>query len=317
MKYILVAFGVFLSIYGCPTDSTPPTLSDIDESSIVEKITTTSTHNFTVKSEGKTIKDRFPVPKGFTRFNSGDTTCYAHYLQQLPLKPIGTEVQYYNGRKKANNGVYEAVVDLPIGKKDLHQCADAVMRLRAEYLFQQQAYAQIHFNFTNGFKVDFTEWMKGKRVVVKGNKTYWQQKTIPSNTYQDLWNYLEVIFTYAGTYSLSKELQPVSKEQMRIGDVFIQGGFPGHAVIVVDMAINLTTNEQVFMLAQSYMPAQELQILSNPYNKDLSPWYSANLGELLYTPEWNFATTDLKRFVEKGKVCKESATYHSFSNDKK
>jgi len=53
-------------------------------------------------------------------------------------------------------------------------------------------------------------------------------------------------------YSLAKELKPIAVENMKIGDVFIQGGFPGHAIIVVDMAIHVRTGERLFMLAQSY-----------------------------------------------------------------
>ena len=81
---------------------------------------------------------------------------------------------------------------------------------------------------------------------------------------------------------------------IQVGDVFIQGGFPGHAVIVVDMVKN-QEGEKRFMLAQSYMPAQELQVLKNPASDE--PWYSIpKLHEKLVTPEWNFASTDLKRF---------------------
>ena len=59
---------------------------------------------------------------------------------------------------------------------------------------------------------------------------------------------------------------------MKIGDVFIKGGSPGHAVTIVDIAINPKTNKKVFLLAQSYMPAQEIKILKNPNNSELSPW---------------------------------------------
>lgn len=50
------------------------------------------------------------------------------------------------------------------------------------------------------------------------------------------------------------------------------------------------------MLAQSYMPAQELQILINPTKREISPWYSLDFGDELATPEWRFQKGSLKRF---------------------
>jgi hypothetical protein len=41
------------------------------------------------------------------------------------------------------------------------------------------------------------------------------------------------------------------------------------------------------------MPAQEIQILKNPNNLELSPWYSNKIGSELRTPEWTFKKTDL------------------------
>lgn len=250
-----------------------------------------------INSEGITLEQRIATPEGFQRVLTPQNS-FAEYLRYLPLKPHGSEVSLYNGKTKPNNEIYDAVVDLEIGTKDLHQCADAVMRLRAEYLYARQEYNKIHFNFTNGFRVDYTEWMAGKRIVVKGNETYWDLRTSPSNTYEDFWNYMEIIFTYAGTLSLSKELVPVDISNLNIGDIFIQGGSPGHAVIIADMAINLQTQEKTFLLAQSYMPAQEIQILKNPNNSKISPWYSINFGDKLQTPEWTFYKTDLKRFED-------------------
>ncbi len=83
-----------------------------------------------------------------------------------------------------------------------------------------------------------------------------------------------VVGVYAGSHSLSRELQ-VRKDasHMQIGDVFIKGGFPGHAVVVLDMAENDRTGQRVFLLAQSYMPAQDIHIMKNPTNASLPPWY--------------------------------------------
>lgn len=245
-----------------------------------------------------TIATRFTAPANFKRVAVGNES-FGMYLRHLPLKPKGSLVKLYNGQTKPNKNTYVAVIDLPIGKRDLHQCADAIMHLRANYLFEQKKYDQIHFNFTNGFKASYGQWRKGKRIKVNGNQVFWQQKAEPSDTYEDFWKYLEMVFSYAGTASLEKELVPTHMAELQIGDVFIQGGFPGHAVIVVDMATNQSTGETVFMLAQSYMPAQEIQVLRNPNNTTMDPWYaSSEIGTTLRTPEWVFNRTSLKRFEQ-------------------
>ncbi len=250
-----------------------------------------------IQQQGNTIQTRFSVPLGYIRTNETEDS-FGNFLRNLPLKPSGSLVKYYNGTSKANNNVYDAVVDLPIGNKDLHQCADAVMRLRADYLFKQKQYDLIHFNFTNGFRVDYSKWRDGYRIVVKGNKTSWVKSAKPLDSYETYWSYMEMIFNYAGTASLSKEMKSIPVSDLQIGDVFIKGGFPGHAVIVVDVAVNPKNNLKIFMIAQSYMPAQELQILLNPSisSNNKFCWYSAQIPSTLQTPEWTFDTNQLKRF---------------------
>ena len=85
----------------------------------------------------------------------------------------------------------------------------------------------------------------------------------------------------------------VMLKNMQIGDVFIMGGSPGHAVIVVDMAEN-AKGEKIFMLAQSYMPAQQTQILINRESDGV--WYSLKGKDVLVTPEWNFPVERLRKF---------------------
>jgi len=245
---------------------------------------------------GSTIAERFHAPNGYNRIVS-DSVSFTSFLRNLSLKEVGSEVNYFDGRPKANDNVYAAVVDLPIGKRDLHQCADAVMRLRADYLFKHKKYDSIHFNFTNGFTADYATWRKGKRIVVNGNKVSWKKSAQASDSAKSFWKYLEMVFSYAGTASLEKETESVSLENMKVGDVFIKGGFPGHAVIVVDMANNKSNGEKVFLMAQSYMPAQEIQLLQNPNTDLISPWYKlSDISTELITPEWTFTSTQLRRF---------------------
>ena len=239
---------------------------------------------------------RIPVPDGYRRIVA-DPVSFADWLRHLPLKEGSPPVYLYNGRKKPNQSAHFAVVDIDVGAKNLQQCADAVIRLRAEYLYSVGDYERIHFNFTSGDKADFTEWTEGYRPVVNGNRVTWIKSGVEEHSYENFKKYLERVFIYAGSYSLSRELQGIQDvNEMKIGDVFIQGGFPGHAVIVVDMAVNEGTGKKLFLLAQSYMPAQDIHILKNPANSRLSPWYELDFGEALNTPEWTFGKSDLKRF---------------------
>jgi len=109
--------------------------------------------------------------------------------------------------------------------------------------------------------------------------------------------YLINIFSYCGSLSLSRELVPVTNiHDIKAGDVFIRGGTPGHAVIVLDVAINRESGKKIFLLAQSYMPAQEIHILNNPNREDLSPWYEEDFGDELMTPQYTFTKNELMRF---------------------
>jgi len=249
-----------------------------------------------VISTGKTVAERFSTPTGFVRVKS-EINSFGAFLQSTSLKPNGSLVHYYNGQEKPNK-VAAAVLNVDVGTKDLQQCADAVMRLRAEYLYQNKLYDALHFNFTNGFNAEYVKWRKGYRIVVKGNKVNWVKTTKESISYTSFKEYLNMVFTYAGTASLAKELKSVPLLQMQIGDVFIKGGSPGHAVIVVDMAVNTKTNRKLFMVAQSYMPAQDIHILINKNNLGISPWYELDgSAEQINTPEWDFfGNEQLKRF---------------------
>lgn len=243
---------------------------------------------------GKTIEDRFPAPAESERSPS-DPGSFAAYLRSLALKPPGTNVELYNGDPKSRQDVHAAVIDISVGDKDLQQCADAIMRLHAEYLYQSGKQGQISFNFTNGFVARWDRWSQGDRVRVAENKCTWVKTGQRDASHEQLQKYLEHVFLYAGTLSLSKELKSCAEEPMHIGDVFIKGGSPGHAVIVVDVARN-ADGQTYFMLAQSYMPAQNIHVLLNHSDPALGAWFLHNADDQLHTPEWTFEWGDRKRW---------------------
>lgn len=222
-----------------------------------------------------TLKDRIAPPPGFQRVPAVGGS-FAHWLRGLPMKPRGASVHTFRGTLKARQDVHAEVVDIDVGDRDLQQCADAIMRLRAEWLYGARRDSEIAFNDTEGKRLRFAN--RSKR------------------DYRSLRRYLNYVFAYAGTYSLERELKPVAIADMQIGDVFIRGSFPGHAVLVADMVEHPETGEKRFLLLQSYMPAQDIHVLKNPDANDGSPWYPMDFGVTLNTPEWVFPRNQLRRW---------------------
>jgi hypothetical protein len=265
----------------------------------VDNITAVSSNKYNFISAydvKESILERVQVPQGFQRI-AVKPGSFADWLRHLPMKPGKPQVHLYNGKLKANQNVHYGVIDIDAGATDLQQCADAVIRMRAEYLYSIKDYGNLHFNFTSGDNIGFKKWSEGYRAVIKNNKVSWVKQSAPSDDYKTFQSYYKTIFNYAGTSSLSKELKPVGDiKNIQIGDVFIVGGFPGHAVLVVDVCENKKTGEKLFLIQQSYMPAQEIHVLKNLNNLSLSPWYSINFSGDLETPEWTFKKDQLMRF---------------------
>jgi hypothetical protein len=244
----------------------------------------------------QSIENRIPVPAGYERLTIS-TGGFGDWLRHLPLKPGTPEVLLYNGQKKANQGAHAAVVDIDVGSQDLQQCADAIIRFRAEFLYSQDRYEDIRFRYTNGDEVDFRHWIDGNRPVFRNNSVVWVKLEAADISYANFRKYLDNIFQYAGSMSLNQELVPVKDPaSVNIGDVFIKPGSPGHAVLVVDLACDSRTGQKIFLLAQSFMPAQNVHLLKNPQSTRLSPWFEAEFGSTLVTPEWQFSRSELRRF---------------------
>ena len=243
-----------------------------------------------VKS-GKNLLERFTPPANFERVKA-DESSFATFLRTYPLKAYGEPVHLYNGEKKWKN-VHESVFDMPLLSTDLIQCADAVIKLRAEYLYSQKRYSEIHFNLTNGMTVPFSKFAQGERVSVSGSQTKWVGGGKKGEGRDVFDEYLKFIYSYAGSYSLSKEAKSKKLSEIAIGDFFIQGGTPGHVVLVLDLAEDKKSGKKIMLLGQSYMPSQDFHLLKS-YEK-ISPWYYVE-DDTLYTPEWTFQKGSLMGF---------------------
>jgi hypothetical protein len=218
------------------------------------------------------IIDSIPLPQGFKRIDA-DPNSFTSWLRNIALKE-NKMVYLFDGSPKINQLAQFAVLDVSVGNKNLQQCADAVMRLRAEYLFAEKKFAEIIFTDNDHTIYAFR----------------------PPYTKENFMAYMQRVFGMCGSASLSKQLKPVTPfSSIAPGDVIIRGGFPGHAVIVMDVATD-KNGKKIFMLAQSYMPAQDIHVLQNPSNTAISPWYEVNDAATIVTPEYLFYPNELKRW---------------------
>ncbi|MEM1203382.1 MAG: DUF4846 domain-containing protein [Acidobacteriota bacterium] len=247
-----------------------------------------------IPAAADTVAERFPPPDGYARV---DADAFGRWLRKLPLLPGRPEVHLHDGRPKANQSAHLAVIDLDVGRRDLQQCADLVIRLRAEFLKGAGCDDQVAFDFTSGDRARWSDYRTGVRPKIDGNRVSWGRSASADASDASFRRYLDLVFTYAGTLSLKAELEPVADPaEVEVGDVFIQGGSPGHAVLVADVAEN-DAGRRVFLLVQSYMPAQQAHVLRGPTGRvGDGPWYEAKPSGPLRTPEWRFEHGDLRRF---------------------
>lgn len=294
MKYkwhMFVVLGLFfIALTGCSKEER---LAENEKESHVQKEEIKDKEVCYIRAEGETLEARILTPEGYERVDAEEGSLTL-FLRNYPLKEDGSDVLLYNKQKKRNQEAHVAVFTLPLAEEDLQQCADSVMRVYAEYYYATGQYDKIRFHFTNGFEAVYTKWRDGYRIAIDGNQVTWVKKAEYDDSYETFAKYLRIVFAYAGTLSMEQESASVAISELRVGDVFLKGGSPGHVVMIVDVCEN-EKGEKAFLLAQGYMPAQEFHLLKNPEHEE-DPWYYEEEIEYpLQTPEYTFNEEHLKR----------------------
>jgi hypothetical protein len=245
--------------------------------------------------------DNVPVPKAqsvnakLLQAVSGtlkkyDVNSWQYFLQHLPV--VDQPIVDYTGKQINYQQKHVGIIPYDVGNADLQQCADALMRLRAEYLFQQKRHDEIGFHFVSGDFYTWNNYCKGLRPAVKGNGVKFITASPSEKSHETLRKYLDIVYTYASTISLDRELKKAN--DFEIGTVVIHAGSPGHCFIIIGEATN-KAGEKVYKLAEGYTPAQSIYVLRNLNEDGVSPWYQLKKG-VIETASYRFEEYKLGRF---------------------
>ena len=257
---------------------------------------TETTQPLIIDQSKSTILTRFTPPKGYLWVKETPGS-FSEFVVNLPLYPPNFPVRDFNAVPIAKQTNHAGIIKIDVGEKDLQQCADAWIRLYAEYLWEQKRFDEIVFQFTSGQFFFWNDYKKGMRTKEIRTKVSFVKTEKEDDSYENFRDYLSVVFRYAGTISLAKESVPVlQNSQIKTGDFLIKAGSPGHSVILVGMAQN-NAGKKIYLLGESFMPAQDIHILRNKLNLNLSPWYEldVNAPETV-TAKYIFKPTLIKRF---------------------
>jgi hypothetical protein len=152
------------------------------------------------------------------------------------------------------------------------------MRLRAEYLYSKELYADIHFLSVQGKVLNYTGGESRK----------------------EFEEYLQHVFDVANTYSLCQEMQNRNIADIQPGDVFVYPANSqryGHAVMVADVAQNPETGRKAVILVEGFLPGRSIHVMRNWDDSLNSPWFILDeSSEYLNFSLYQFNVTDLRCF---------------------
>jgi hypothetical protein len=244
-----------------------------------------------------TLESRFSPPPGFTREPLAASS-FGAFLRTLPLAKAGAPVLTHTGKV-----LYEthpniaAVVAIDVGKGDLQQCADSVIRMHAEWLYGKGRRDQA-YKAASGLNISFAKYLEGERLKFKDNKLT-LEKLAPkiADSHAAFRSWLDDVFGWANTASLAGQATPIKATEIAAGDFVVMPGVPfGHAVLILDVARDAKGN-RVLLLGQGYMPAQSFHVL-RPSAKEV--WFPLELSTgKLETPFWDpFPFSALRRLYD-------------------
>lgn len=246
-----------------------------------------------VDEKGLMLKTRINPPDGYKRTEE-EKDSFGEFVRNYELKKSTGVVKYWNGQKKKDKNIVQAVFKLPMEEEDLQRSAGAVIRMYAEYFWAQGDYDKISFQLINGFQADFSKWKEGYRIRTGAAGSMWVNGGSEDDSEENFKKYLHTVLTYTSAASMKKESKKVKKQDIRIGDILLQNGTSPEVAMVVDVCEN-AQGQKAFLLAKGGKPAQQFYLMKNPADEN-DPWYY--LDEMTYplkTADGDFAKGSLRR----------------------
>ncbi|UQA56202.1 DUF4846 domain-containing protein [Polyangium aurulentum] len=248
-----------------------------------------------------TLEARIPPKKGYTRLPVAPGS-FGAFLRGLPLAAPGTPVVSYAGDviREADHPNVAAVAALDVGRQDLQQCADSILRLHAEWRFSSGGRDQA-YRAASGLSLSFPRYVQGERLRVSEGKPTLVLGARPSEpTHALLRTWLDDVFGWTNTGALVRDARKVELSDLRAGDFFVVAGSPyGHAVLVLDVAKD-AQGRRALLLGQGFVPAQSFHVL-RPSGED-EAWFALDEeAGAIKTPFWApFPFSALRRIDGEG-----------------
>ncbi len=222
---------------------------------------------------------------------------FAAMLRNLPLKSPGSDVLNYRGGifKSGKDTSVAFVVDLDIRGRRLEQCMDILVRLYAQYIWRRNLVDHFKLPLPGGYWLSWKDWEAGFRPVFKGIDISMRKLSDFDDSYHSYQSYLNTIYAESHTQQFYHALQSLKGEEVQIGDIIIRKGTKGHAIMIVDLAMN-KRGEMIALIANGDTPACEFFLLNHKKDR---PWIPLDFkAEFLDLPlKRKLGWDGLRRFV--------------------
>jgi hypothetical protein len=221
---------------------------------------------------------------------------FGSWLRSLPLKPANSAVLDYRGRvhKAGEDTAVGAVVDMDISGRKMEQCMDILIRLYAEFVWDQSRVSQLRLPLPGGYWLTWQDWANGFRPKYQGIHVSMVQKNDEDFSLNNYRAFLREIYATSHTQQFYHAYQLLDRQSAQPGDFIVKKGRKRHAVMIVDIAQNMH-GEQVALIGHGDTPACQFYLLRLSKN---SLWFPLkNKEEVLPLPIRRKMTWDgLRRF---------------------